>query len=144
MRALGPRLAAVLTVLISVATAVITNLITSKWSWTLALGLGVLVLLAAGLAASQAAARPSRRLRVTQTASGGAEIRGSAIQAAGDAAVAQAARRHGKIVDSPVTARDADVARRVSRADIVNSPITASGGVAADQGNPAEGNTAGN
>src|SRR4051812_30207566 len=102
MHAPGPRLAAVLTVVVTAASAVVTNLITNRLTWTLAAVFRVLPLAAGALAVQSASRGHGSEPRVRQTARGGSVIRGSGITAAGTADVAQAARRKSKIIRSGI------------------------------------------
>ncbi|MEU8893942.1 hypothetical protein [Streptomyces sp. NPDC048442] len=106
-----PRTVAVAGVLVSVATGVVTNLVTERWSWTLGAALAVLVAVGAYLAV-QASNGSSRRTRARQTARRGGRITRSGITASGDADAQQRADRDGQISNSPITARDSDADQR--------------------------------
>ena len=97
MRTPGPRLLAILAVLVSAAVGVVTNLITNRWNWTLAAVLAVLLAAAAVLAAQTAGARRGNRTRIRQKATGRSRIDHSEIKA-NDASITQTARRKGTIM----------------------------------------------
>lgn len=122
MRAPGRRLSAVLAVLVSAAVGAVTNLITNRWSWTLAAVLAVLLTAAAGLAAQAVATGRSDRTKIRQEATRGARIHRSPIRAAG-ANVTQIARCKGAIIRSRIDTRGDDVTQTATHADITDSPI---------------------
>jgi hypothetical protein len=122
MRTPGPRLLAVLAVLVSAAVGAVTNLITNRWSWTLAAVLAVLLVASAALASQAAGAKRGDRPRIRQKATGRSRIDHSGIKAK-DASITQTARRKGTITGSRIDVRGVDVAQTAAAADITDSPI---------------------
>ena len=122
MRTPGPRLLAILAVLVSAAVGAVTNLITNRWSWTLAAVLAVLLVASAALAAQAVGARRGDRPRIRQKAAGRSRIDRSGIKVE-DASITQTARRRGTITRSPIDARGTDVTQTAANAEITDSPI---------------------
>jgi len=104
MSATTTRWAAAATVVITAAAGAITNLITSRWSWTLAVALATLIIGAAVLAYLTAGS-PAGAARVTQRVSRNGRIQRSRIRARNGAAVDQRATRGGIIDDSGIDAQ---------------------------------------
>jgi len=126
MHSPGPRLAAVLTVVVTAASAVVTNLITNRLTWTLAAVFAALLLAAGALAVLGASRGHGSGPRVRQTARGGSVIRVSGITADTDTAdIAQAARRGSKIIRSGVWAQRGQVTQTAASDSVIeDSPIT--------------------
>ena len=124
MRVPGPRLGAVLAVLLGAAVGAVTNLITTRWSWTLIAALAALLLASCALAAHTVAAakRPSTA-QVRQVAKGRSQIHDSGIRLTGRGTVHQTARRKGTIMRSRINGKNSDITRTASQADIADSPI---------------------
>jgi hypothetical protein len=119
----GPRLSAVLTVVVAAATGVVTNLITNRWTWTLTAILAALLIISGALAALTAGGKKDNRTRIRQRARGNSLIHGSGIRAGGAAEVTQDARHRGKIIRSPIGAHQAEIAQNASNSSIADSPI---------------------
>ncbi|MEU6472458.1 hypothetical protein ABZ927_22290 [Streptomyces massasporeus] len=120
-----PKVLASAGVVLSAATGVVINLITSQPSWSLAAALAVLVI-AAIVIAAWSTGSPRGRSRVHQRATRNGHITGSGVTARDGAFVGQKASRRGRITDSPVTSRGADTDQSATRGgDITNSPIEA-------------------
>lgn len=114
----GPTLAAVAGVVISVAIAVVVNVLTDNWSWV---ALGVLVALTATAAVmAMITAAPSRQSHttVTQSVSDAGRISDSDIRAGRGAEVNEHATNHGVIRRSDIDATNASV-RRVSDGGVI-------------------------
>lgn len=120
-----PKVLAAAGVVVSTATGVVTNLITSRPSWSLAAALAVLVI-AAIVIAAWSTGSPRGRSRVRQRATRDGRITGSGVTARDGAFVGQEASRQGRITDSPVTSRGADTGQSATRGgDITDSPVEA-------------------
>ncbi|BBC29399.1 hypothetical protein SGFS_006930 [Streptomyces graminofaciens] len=108
-------------VLVGIATGVVTNLITDRWSWTMAMAMAVLA--AAGIWLALLTQAASRRTRHRIRASRGGRIENSAATGRGGADIKQNATHGGIISGSPVTARGADVYQQTGRhGHITDSP----------------------
>jgi hypothetical protein len=113
-------------VIVSVATGIVTNTITSRWSWTLGAVLVVLIVAGIFLAiqGTSGSGTPTRRSRASIKARRGARIDGSGVTGSNGADVKQTASREGSIVSSPVTADGSDVRQNASsKAEIKDSPV---------------------
>lgn len=117
---------AALSVVLGAATGCVTNLVTGQWSWTLGVGLIVLVAATAGLAWWDHA-HPSplpRRTTVKQTSTGGSSIIGGAIAARGGSQVTESAENHSTIRNSTIEAGPgADVERKADDGRIEDNRI---------------------
>ena len=102
MSATRARWAAAAAVVVTAAAGVVTNLITSKWSWTLAVVLAVLITCAAALAYLTTASAIPDGTRVTQRATRLGKILRSSIKARNGATIDQRATRGGTIEDSKI------------------------------------------
>lgn len=124
MRVPGPRFGAMLAVLLSAAVGAVTNLITTRWSWTLIAALAALLLASCALAAhAVAAAKRPGTAQVRQVAKGRAQIRDSGIRLTGDGTVHQTARRKGAIMRSGISGKNSDITQTAAQASITDSPI---------------------
>jgi hypothetical protein len=114
-------------VVVSAAGAVVTNLITSKWSLGLALLLAGLVLAGSILAGLTAVPFPMvrRRTAVSQVARGGVVVN-SVVEADAGARVDERAGSSGEIRDVHTKASDANVRRVARDGKIEGGSITAS------------------
>jgi hypothetical protein len=124
MRIIRPRLSAVLAVLLSTAVGAVTNLITTRWSWTLIATLAALLLASCTLAAHAAlVARKPGTAEVFQVAKGRSQIHDSAIRHAGRGIVRQTARRRGTILRSRIDGKNGNTTQTASNGSITDSPI---------------------
>lgn len=127
MRTVGSRLIAVFGVLCSVAVGILTNVITERWSVTVAVALGAVVLVAVGLAwRERAVVRNDRRATVEVTARRGSTIADSAVAAVGDSVVTAEADR-GRIEGAKLNAERGDIHVRADRSTIDNVDLRSSG-----------------
>ncbi|MDY7091327.1 MAG: hypothetical protein SYR96_40425 [Actinomycetota bacterium] len=132
MRTVGPRLIAVLSVLCSVAVGILTNVITERWSVTVAVALGVVVLVAAGLAWwDRRVVTSSGKATVEVTARRGSTIADSAVVAVGDSTVRAEADR-GRIERARLDAERGDIHVRADRSTVNNVDLRSSGARAVD------------
>ncbi|MER6132108.1 hypothetical protein [Streptomyces sp. NPDC001815] len=122
----GPKTLAAAAVVVTVATGVVTNLITSRWNWSLGAALIILVLLGVAITVWNTSGGAPDRTRVTQKASRGGQINGSGVTARNGGEVRQRATGKGEIENSPLTSRGADADQGVHRkGKISNSPLDA-------------------
>jgi hypothetical protein len=113
-------------VLISAAGAVVTNLITSKWSWGLAVLLAGLVISGAVLAGLLALPyRKDRQRTFVRQAARGGSIINSLVEADSGARVDERANLQGTIRDVHTQASDADVSRVAKDGEIHGGSIKA-------------------
>ncbi len=120
----GPRLSAGLTVVLSITTGFVTNLVTDEWSWTVGAAFAVLVVASVVFAVAGASA-PGSRTRVREVAKGGSTMSGGRIDASHGADVRIRATRRGRFLDSSTTARGADVDRRADGSEIRSRDVEA-------------------
>jgi hypothetical protein len=124
MYRIGPAFIAVTSVILATASAVVTNLLTDRWSWTTLAFL--LALTAASAALAWMDRRQSRARTATTTVSVRAErkgrIEGSRIDASSGAEVNQTARKGGKITRSGVKSVGAASEQVAGDGEIVDSP----------------------
>lgn len=110
-------------VLVGIATAVVTNLITSRWTWTLAAALAVLAAAGIWLALLASTSSGTGRTRHRIRAGHDGRIENSGATGREGADVRQTATRGGVITGSPVTAHNADVDLRADHGGrIADSP----------------------
>ncbi|NDZ68253.1 hypothetical protein [Streptomyces cyaneofuscatus] len=110
-------------VLVSVATGIVTNLVTDEWSWTLGGALAVLTVAAIWLAIVTSSAPPAARSRHEIRSDHHGLIKKSGATGREGAVIKQTATRHGTIENSRVIARHADVEQEVDNGGrIVDSP----------------------
>ncbi|MFD3940477.1 hypothetical protein ACFWSF_37770 [Streptomyces sp. NPDC058611] len=120
----GPKTLASAAMVVSVATGIVTNLITSEWSWSLAAALIILVVLAVAIAVWNTSSGAPSRTRVSQKAKRGGRINASGVTARNGGRVQQRATGQGEIENSRVTSRDSDVEQKAARkGKITNSPL---------------------
>ncbi|MEU1600442.1 hypothetical protein ABZ468_48770 [Streptomyces sp. NPDC005708] len=107
-------------VLVGIATGIVTNLITSRWSWSLAAALTVLA--AAGIWLALLTRTTPGRSRHHIAAAHDGRIENSGATGRDGADISQTATHGGVISGSPITARGADVEQRTKHGGhIVNS-----------------------
>ena len=124
MPAFGPKTIAAGGFVVSVATGYVTNLITNQWSWSLAAFLAVLMAAGITLAVTSAAPPAGRRTRARIRAGRGGRIERSGVTGREGADIRQRTNRRGRITDSPVTVRDADLDQIAPKdGEIVDSPV---------------------
>jgi hypothetical protein len=113
-------------VVVSVAAGVVTNLVTSKWSWGLAVLLAGLVACAAALAGASAVNGADRRRTVVRQRARGGRVVNSIVEADAGARVEELASGSGQIIDAHTRASGADVRRVARGGTIEGGNITAS------------------
>jgi hypothetical protein len=124
----GPRTTAALGVAVSAATGLVTNLLTGRWSTTLAAALAVLVAAGMLLATRTVPGAGGGRTRGWMVARRGGSIRRSGHTLRGGAQVTTTATAGGRVDRSPVVADGADYTLQASRnGEITDSPVDASG-----------------
>lgn len=101
-------------VVASVAAGVVTNLVTARWSWGLAVLLAGLVVCAAALAGASAVNGAGRRRTVVRQRARGGRVVNSIVEADAGARVEELASGSGQILDVHTHASGADV-RRIAR-----------------------------
>ncbi|WP_371551441.1 hypothetical protein OG266_38565 [Streptomyces sp. NBC_00554] len=120
----GPKTIAIGGVVASTAIGIVINMVTSRWSWTLAGVLAVLVTASAWIAVRALGSGAASRTRVLQVATRRGRITSSGVTARGEAFVSQKARARGDIVRSPIAADGADVCQRATdRGRIEDAPV---------------------
>lgn len=110
-------------VVVSVAAGVVTNLVTDKWNWGLAVLLAGLVACGAVLAGASAVNGADRRRTVVRQRARGGRVVNSIIEADSGARVEELASGSGQIIDVHTRASGADV-RRVSREGTIEGGST--------------------
>ncbi|WP_338675147.1 hypothetical protein V1460_20770 [Streptomyces sp. SCSIO 30461] len=124
---MGPKAVAAAGVVVGIATGVVTNLITSRWSWSLAATLAVLAIAAVAIAVQSIGSGTQSRSWVRVRAGHGGQITGSGVTVRDGGSATQTATREGNITDSPATSRAADTRQSATRGGaITNSPVDAS------------------
>jgi hypothetical protein len=113
-------------VVASVAAGLVTNLVTAKWSWSLAVLLAGLVVCGAALAGVSAVAGGGRRRTVVRQRARGGRVVNSVVEADGGAWVEELASASGQILDVHTRASGADVRRVAGEGTIEGGSITAS------------------
>ena len=113
------------TVVVATATAVVTNLVTDKWSMTLIAALVALVLVGIALAIRSAAGK-GLLTAVRQRVGPGSSVTESGIKASRGADVDDRTGKTGAIRRSRIEAKGAKVRRRNRGGVIEDSPIDAS------------------
>lgn len=113
-------------VVVSVGASVATNLVTAKWSWSLAILLAGLVVCGAVLAGASAVDSAGRRRTVVRQRARGGRVVNSVIEADAGARVEELASGSGQILDTRTHATSADVRRVVREGTIGGGSITAS------------------
>jgi hypothetical protein len=119
------RVVAVLTVLLTAAAGVLTNIVTSRWSWTVAVSLAVVIICLSALAWWPA--RRGRRPAIVQRARRNAEIDGGRLEASGDAGIDQRADHGGRILRSTLVAHDQDIVQSADGGLIRDNELEARG-----------------
>jgi hypothetical protein len=113
-------------VVVSVAAGVVTNLVTAKWSWGLAVLLAGLVACGAALAGASAVNGADRRRTVVRQRARGGRVVNSVVEADAGARVEELASGSGQIIDAHTRASGADVRRVAGGGTIEGGNITAS------------------
>jgi hypothetical protein len=113
-------------VVASLAAGVVTNLVTAKWSWGLAILLAGLVVCGAALAGASAVEGVGRRRTVVRQRARGGRVVNSVIEADAGARVVELASGSGQILDVRTSASGADVRRVAGEGTIEGGSITAS------------------
>ncbi|TDC97485.1 hypothetical protein [Actinomadura sp. 7K507] len=117
----------VLSVLLAAAIGLITNMVTSSFTWILALSLAGLVAVAAALTwVGRGRAADPRETTVTQKAQSGGSIRSGRITASSGAEVSEKAENDGEISRSKVRAEGGRVARHADGGSIEDQNIETS------------------
>jgi hypothetical protein len=113
-------------VVASVGAGVVTNLVTAKWSWGLAVLLAGLVVCGAALAGVSALDGGGRRRTVVRQRVRGGRVVNSIVEADAGARVEELASGSGQIINVHTRASGADVRRVAREGTIEGGNITAS------------------
>ena len=111
---------------VSVAAGLVTNLITAKWSWSLAVLLAGLVACGAAFAGVSAVNGAGQKRTVVRQRALGGRVVNSIVEADAGARVEELASGSGQIIDVHTRASGADVRRVAGEGTIEGGSITAS------------------
>lgn len=124
---LSGKVSAALSVVLSAATGLLTNVLTDQVSWALAAAVVGLVAAGAALAWAQAHAGHGSATTVVEQRVRGGSITDGRITASGASRVTERVRRNGRISRSTTRARDARVVRDVGDGSIEDQRTDAGG-----------------